>query len=175
LPIKDISDKIELSSGKIAEPAIVYPGKKLEYSEPIFDTLMELKQHLGTARYVFIIGYSFKDEHLTSLFQYAAKKNRRLIVILITPSAYTIYDKKLKHYKTESNSNLHISEMEGRVICLPYTVEKILPILKARYLDNLIKGEQLDIESARASENPYWNERLKCYIDCETLQELMKL
>jgi hypothetical protein len=39
--------------------------------------------------------------------------------------------------------------------------------LKARYLDNLIKGEQLDIESARASENPYWNERLKCYIDCE--------
>jgi hypothetical protein len=65
LPIKDVRIEIELSSGKSATPAIVYPGKKLEYSEPIFDTLVELKQQLRIARYIFIIGYSFKDEHIT--------------------------------------------------------------------------------------------------------------
>jgi SIR2-like domain len=83
LPLKDLSEMIELSSGRAAIPAIVFPGKKLEYSEPVFDTLVELKRQLRVAGNVFIVGYSFKDEHITRLFQYAAKKNRKLIVILV--------------------------------------------------------------------------------------------
>lgn len=82
-------------------PFILYPGKKLEYSESGIDTLVELKKQLRHIKHVFIIGYSFKDDHITRLFQYAAKRNRKLILFLVSPSAYQIYDKELKFYRDE--------------------------------------------------------------------------
>jgi hypothetical protein len=48
-------------------PIIMYPGRKLEYIEPIFDMLREFKKQLNYARYVFVIGYSFKDDHLAKV------------------------------------------------------------------------------------------------------------
>ncbi len=57
-------------------------GRKLEYIEPIFDMLGEFKKQLNHARYVFVIGYSFKDDHLAKVFKYAAKRNPKLIVFL---------------------------------------------------------------------------------------------
>ena len=186
LPIRDISQQIQLSSGKESVPAILYAGTKLEYSEPIFDTIAELKQHLRTAKFVFVIGYSFnpQDAHITRVFQYAAKKNRKLIVILVTPSAFNIYNEELRHYKTEqfkktysgsSSSNpRRPSKLDGRVICLPYRIENVLPKLKERYLDNLKRAESLE-EGATLPGQPNWKERLKCYTDCEHIEKVDKI
>lgn len=90
-----------LSSGKAAVPLILYPGKKLEYNEPIFDILFELKQLLRIAEYVVVVGYSFKDKHITRIFRYAAKKNRKFIMLFISPSAFEIFDDKLKYHEDE--------------------------------------------------------------------------
>jgi len=62
--------------------------------------------------------------------------------------------------------------LDGRVICLPYSIEKVLPILKHRYLDNLIEAEQLETESARLPEKPNWKERMRCYADSEYVEKV---
>lgn len=86
-------------------PLILYPGKKLDYSEPVFDTLMELKNSLNIAKYVFVIGYRFRDVHLRELFQNAAHHNQELIIILISPSAYPICKNKLEYLSDNKFSN----------------------------------------------------------------------
>lgn len=45
-PIYDTDETILLSSGMQAQPLILYPGKKLEYSEPAIDMLVELENQL---------------------------------------------------------------------------------------------------------------------------------
>jgi hypothetical protein len=82
-----------------------------------------------------VIGYSFRDDHIRKLFQYAAEKNHEFILFLVTPSAHEIYQSNLKYYKdidfvsglegnarfTERNSNVtRSSSLIGRVIRLPY-------------------------------------------------------
>lgn len=74
-------------AGQQMVPLILYPGRKLEYVEPVIYLLVELEKQLRNVKYVFAIGYSFKDDHLVKLFQYAARKNPDLIVFLISPSA----------------------------------------------------------------------------------------
>jgi hypothetical protein len=46
-------------------PLISYPGRKLEYFEPPFDLIVELKNRLNNPnlKYIFVIGYSFRDEY----------------------------------------------------------------------------------------------------------------
>jgi hypothetical protein len=63
-PIYDTGEIIPLSSGMEAKPVILYPGKKLEYSEPAIDMLVVLKNQLKCIEYAFVIGYSFKDGHI---------------------------------------------------------------------------------------------------------------
>jgi hypothetical protein len=62
---------------------------------------VELEKQLRTIEYAFVIGYSFKDPHLARLFQYAAKKNRKLVLFLVSPSAYQIYSDQLEYYEDE--------------------------------------------------------------------------
>jgi SIR2-like domain len=156
IPIYDATDTIPLSSGKPAVPLILYPGRKLDYSEPVVDTLVELKKQLRRIEYVFLIGYSFKDPHLARLFRYSAKKNRTIILFLISPSAHQIYSDKLEYHEDEQFPKGHTkgfshrgftapvpSNLQGRVICLPYKIERILPFLKI-YLDNLKRGQKLE-------------------------------
>ena len=64
--IKDM--KVNLATGQEAIPFIVYPGKKLEYYEPIIDILVELKKQLKAVNYIFVVGYSFKDDHISILY-----------------------------------------------------------------------------------------------------------
>ena len=76
---------IHLDSQQDAIPLILYPGRKFEYVEPIFDMLGELKRQLDHVKYAIVIGYSFKDDHLAKMFRYAAKRNPNLRVFLIGP------------------------------------------------------------------------------------------
>ncbi len=102
IPICDATDTIPLSFGISAVPLILYPGRKLEYSDPVIDTLLELRKQLRSIECAFVIGYSFKDPHLTRLFQYAAKTNRKLVLFLISPSVYQIYHDQLRLYEVFS-------------------------------------------------------------------------
>lgn len=181
---------IQQSSGIPMVPFILYPGKKLEYSESGIDILAELKKQLRHVKHVFVIGYSFKDEHITKLFQYAAKRNRKLTLFLVSPSAYQVYDEWLRFYRddrfiesfsrsmtSESSSAPLASSLQGRVICLPYKFGKILPKL-SKYLDDLSEAEKLDEEFMfidAQSDIPKWKKRLNYYAECEHFERVEKI
>jgi hypothetical protein len=186
LPIVDPGEKVTLSSGRVGVPLILYPRKKLEYSEPIFDILQEVKNKFKLAKYIFVIGYAFKDIHITRLFQYAAKKNRKAIIFLVSPSAFDIYEKKLRYledkefpksfsaakFTTTSFSRPLASKIVGRVICLPYKIETVFPLLKDRYLQNLIESEKLDFIGP---EDTRWTDQIKLYLNCEHIEKVEEI
>jgi hypothetical protein len=188
IPVRDYKEVITLSSGKSAVPLILYPGKKLEYNDPPFDILFQLRQQLKLAKYVIVVGYSFKDEHITRIFQHAAKKDRKFIMFLVSPSAFDIFSEKLRYYEdvefakgftaigfdskgftSPVNSTLGL---ERRVIPLAYKFEKVFPILKNRYVDNLRNAEILCEQFKTRPEESIWKEMISRYIDCEHIQKV---
>jgi hypothetical protein len=56
--------QVNIITGEKEVPLISYPGRKLEYFEPLFDLLEELRKHLNdpNLKYIFVIGYSFRDD-----------------------------------------------------------------------------------------------------------------
>jgi SIR2-like protein len=140
--------RARLNTNQDVVPLILYPGKKFEYIEPMFDMLLEFKRQLDYAKYVFVVGYSFKDDHLSKLFRYAAKRNPHMTIFLITPSSHDIYYHSLKRhgdaefihsYSHESYSMLGYNttqptKLEGNVICLPYKFENVIHLLNKQYL-----------------------------------------
>jgi predicted transcriptional regulator len=191
IPVRNYKDVISLSSGKSAVPLILYPGKKLEYNDPYLDILFELRQQLKVAKHVIVVGYSFKDEHITRIFQYAAKKNRKFIMFLVSPSAFEIFTKKLRYYEdiefekgfaapgidsggftSPVNSTLGL---ERRVIPLSYKFEKVFPILKNKYVDNLRDAEILYEQFKTRPEESTWNEMIARYVDCEHIQKVEEI
>jgi SIR2-like domain len=194
IQIRNSQQKILLANGQSAVPYIVYPGRKFEYSEPLIDIISELKNRLGNSsrvNVVFAIGYAFKDPYLSKIFRYAAAKNTQLIIFLISPRAYRIYKDKLKYHKdaeyeksfttsyTSDSFNAPIlSHLNGRVICLNYGFENIIPHLKNRYLNILRKGqeaERIQREHQKKGENTKWNDCIKYYVDCEYIEKANKI
>jgi SIR2-like domain len=192
IAIKNTGDpQFDLVTGEREVPIILYPGRKLEYVEPVFDLLVEFKDHLGTVKYIFVIGYEFRDGHIRKLFLYAARKNRDFILFLITPSAHQVYHSKLNRYDDidfphgfdhEGFDPIGFdtdipSDLVGRVICLPYKFEKIVYSLKENYLDNLKKGQQCENKRQTENENAInrWHECLSSYIECEYIDKVEKI
>jgi hypothetical protein len=194
LPIKTYEAITTLSSGEPSVPFIVYPGRKLEYSEPVNDLLVELKKYLRNVNYVFVIGYSFKDDHIVRLFRYAARRNSELVLFVISPEAHKIYDTMLKKHKdrefphsltdrsftSESFSKDIDTDLLGRVIPLPYRFEKVIPLLKKIYLDNLERGQILENQLNEKTDEEQlnwkeWKECLACFLNCEFMEKVEEI
>jgi hypothetical protein len=188
--------KVRLDSGQEAVPLILYPGKKFEYFEPMFDLLSGLKKRLNHVNYIFVIGYSFKDRHLADIFRYAAKRNPHMIILLIDPNAHAIYQNILKsHIDNDFQHGFdhegydevgfdvdRPSKLKGRVICLPYRIDKVIDQLLHKYLGSLVNGQLC--ENAKISEEPAnktierqtrWDECLKYYAECEHIEKIKEL
>ena len=177
---------ISLDTHQGAIPLILYPGRKLEYIEPTLDMLVELKRKLDDAKYVIVIGYSFKDDHLAKMFRYAAKRNPELHVFLIGPDAHRTYHEVLKrhididfqHGNDHEDYNKGLpSKLEGRVICLPYKIEKIIDVLQYTYVKNL--ADAIRCKRKIANESPAgldaWIDCLRRYIKCEHIEMTEKI
>jgi SIR2-like domain len=192
IQIRNNQQTILLADGQTAIPYIVYPGRKFEYSEPLIDVVPELKNQLGNkskVNVVFVVGYAFKDTYLATIFRYAAAKNTELIIFLISPSAYSVYEQKLKFHqdddlthtpsRTPGNSTPRIpSHLSGRVICLNYGIENIISHLKTRYLVALRQAqgaERVQREHQIKSENTKWNDCIKYYVDCEHIERASEI
>lgn len=125
------SGKRALIFGEEATPLILYPMQKWEFVEPLLEILLKFKHALENAESVIVVGYSFRDPHILRIFHEAARKNQRLTVFLISPSARTIYEDKLKYYPIEETGQDRIvSMLEDRVVCLQYGFEQILEKLR---------------------------------------------
>jgi len=172
LPVMTEDNKIQLITGEKAENLMLYPMQKWDYAEPFLELSVEIKRLLesDSCKFVVVIGYSFRDEHIIRILWDSARKNRNLRVILIDPRAYSIYHDKLKFY---DKNHTNPSSLSGKVICLPYLFEKVLPTLKNYYLQNLRNGlyyenaqHQLEIQGDPASWIPCIEQLIKAeYIE----------
>jgi len=181
IPILSESSSIELVSREKAESLLLYPFRKWTYAEPMLELLVELKRKLDVASYVFVVGYSFRDEHIRRLFWDAANRNRNLVLLLIGPHALETFENKLRWYDQENqNEDSPIpSSLEGRVVVLPYKFENALPKLKNSFLFDLRNGQNAERE-ARATEikgQPahQWQTAIWNFAMCEYTSKVMQL
>lgn len=179
LPVMSERSGIQLITGEKAENLMLYPMQKWDYAEPLLELLVEVKHRLESENCNFLIavGYSFRDEHIKRIIWDVAKKNRNLNLIIIDPKAYQIYAEKLKYYDTIGKIP---SSLDGRVSCLPFKFEEILPYLKDYYLKNLRQGlgcltnqQQTELKGEKAN----WLSCLKPLINAgqvEKVEETLK-
>ena len=149
LPVMTKESEIRLVTGEKAENLMLYPMQKWDYAEPLLELLVEIKHRLEseTCKFLIIVGYSFRDDHIRRLLWDAARRNRGLNCILIDPKAYQIYSDKLKYYNVQQQTP---SSLDGRVVCLPYKFESVFPYLKNYYLKNLREGLSSEAVQYRA-------------------------
>lgn len=137
LPVMTGLSEIQLITGEKAENLMLYPMQKWDYIEPIFELLLHIKGLLESkeCKYVISVGYSFRDDHIRDILWDVARKNKDLHLIIVDPNAYSLYNKRLKYY---DNTLKNKSSLDGKVICLPYKFEEILPFyLRNHYLSHL--------------------------------------
>lgn len=149
---------IELLTRERVQHLMLYPAQKYEYVEPLFELLLEMKHRLLLCKTLFVIGYSFRDDHIRRIFWDIARSNREFHIVLISPNAWEIYETRLKTYDGVISSSL-----EGRVICLPYLFEKVLPALKNEIFHS-IRFSRASAEKRKQAEisgsNMDWSEGL---------------
>jgi hypothetical protein len=118
---------------------MLYPMQKWDYAEPLLELLVKIKHRLEfeNCKFLIVVGYSFRDDHILRILWDVTRKNRNLNVIIIDPKAFQIYSEKLKYYDKEKEIS---SSLDEKVVCLPYKFEEVFPYLKDHYLKNLREG-----------------------------------
>jgi hypothetical protein len=175
--VRTYQSTIELTTGEKAETLILYPMQKSDYAGPLLELLVRAKNLIQdiNCKFLVVVGYSFRDDHITRIILEAANKNEELTLIIIDPKASQIYREKLKYYNPKRRIPTHLNE---RVVCLPYKFEEVFPYLKNEYLRNLREG--LSKVSACTSqelsgERANWFDCLERLADAEHIEELQRL
>jgi hypothetical protein len=191
LPIRSEESTTDLVTGEKAVTLMVYPMRKWEYAEPFLELLLKLKEMLESAKIAIVIGYSFRDDYIKTLFWDAARRNKNLVIILIGPSSKEIYEQRLKNYEmlelphgfssdfAANAFDAHFpSSLFGRVVCLPYKFEDVLPLLKNQYLKNLREGilaEKQTKEQENRGEPGNWWPCFRNYLNCEFIGKMNEI
>lgn len=177
LPVKTEKSEIKLITDETAENLMLYPMQKWDYAEPLLELLVEVKRLLESkeCKFLVVIGYSFRDEHLRRLVWDAAKKNKQLHLLLIDPNASQIYFEKLQYYDDRQTIR---SSLYGKVVCLPYGVERILSYLKNNYLKNLKEGLREEIiqhQVENKGQKPNWLNCIISFVKAEYINKVEDL
>ncbi len=123
---EDEIDEIPLITDETAQPFIMYPiGGKSEYHRPLAYLTNKLENHLKLkeTKLCIVVGYSFRDEYIKSIFFDSAKENESLTIILIDPKAGRIFNEKLRYRDNEKRIESPIAD---RVICFNYPFGSVL-------------------------------------------------
>ena len=168
--------RVELFTKEQAELVMLYPAQKFEYVEPLFELTLQMKRELAQCRTLFVIGYSFRDEHIRKLFWDIARENSDFHVVLIDPKARRIYRDRLERY----DDNKTPSSLVGRVVCLPYYFGKTFPSLQSVIYKAFRRMRtDVDIQSAaeRQGQVVHWQECILSAGECgdyETLRMVLE-
>jgi len=177
VPVMTGKSEIELITREKAINLMLYPMQKWDYAEPLLELLVEIKRLLESkeCKFLVVIVYSFRDEHLRRLVWDAAKKNKQLHLILIDLNASQIYFEKLQYYDDEHKIR---SSLYGKVICLPYGVEKVFSHVKNNYLKNLKEGLSEEIIQRQAeskAQKPNWVNCFRSFVRAEYTEKVEDL
>jgi hypothetical protein len=191
LPIRTEEATIDLVTGEKAVTLMVYPMRKWEYAEPFLELLLKLKEMLESAKIAIVVGYSFRDDYIKRLFWDAARRNKDLVIILISPSSKEIYKQRLKTYEMPELQHDFSSDFDpndfdayppsslsGRVLCLPYKFEDVLPLLKNQYLKNLSQGISSEKEAKKQEnrgEPGFWWPCFRDFLNCEFVDKISEI
>ena len=168
-----ISD-FNLITDESISPFLLYPLNKFEFYEPSNKLLSMLKDKLSQTKFIFVIGYSFRDISITKVFWTVAKEKTNLIVFLIDPNAEEIYRECVRFDK----ENKVFSFLNKRVICLSYNFELIFPYLRNQYIRNLqlaLLSEKKTLENRRSGLEFDWKPTIEKYLDCEYYERVEDL
>ena len=177
LPVKVEHDRVQMLTGESAESLIVYPMEKWAYAEPLIELLVRAKNLLesDTCRFLIAVGYTFRDAHIKRMIWDAARKNKALTMVLVDPKAAELYHGTLEFY--DDNHTIE-SSLAGRVVCLPYCFEKVLPFLKLGIVDNLREGlaqESTAHTSERQGQYADWLRAFRSLIYAEHVTEAVSV
>ncbi|VVB93228.1 Uncharacterised protein [uncultured archaeon] len=163
------TSRVKLITGDTAENLMLYPMQKWDFAEPLLELLVEIKHFLESeaCKFLIVVGYSFRDEHIRRILWDAARKNKELHLILIDPKAHQIYFEKLKYYDV---ANKIPSSLYGKVVCLPYNFEGVFSYLKNYYLINLkvgLKSETVQHKAELQGGKANWSSIIRHFIWAE--------
>ncbi|MCI0694351.1 SIR2 family protein [candidate division KSB1 bacterium] len=177
LPVMTGKSEIKLITGEKAENLMLYPMQKWNYAEPLLELLVEIKHLLEseTCKFLVVVGYSFRDDHIRRMLWDVARKNRDLQLVLVDPNAHHLYDEKLKYYDRQRQIP---SSWYERVVCLPYKFEEVFPYLKNYYIKNLRDGSVSENSQRKVeaeSEKANWMSPLRVYVKAEHTEAIVRL
>ncbi len=102
LTVAPLKDTIEIN-GKSCKPDLVYPGSYQYSSEsPRLELLYLMKEQIRIADRIVVIGYSFRDQHITTVFREGLSENPKSRLILCSKHARQIIKKNLPFAKNQS-------------------------------------------------------------------------
>jgi len=139
IPIKPNNSSdvdVELYDGKKARPIMLYPMSKQPMEAPLLDFTYILKRRLESAKFLIVIGYSFRDDYLAALFRDCFNANPDLHMISIGPDSRRHYHDLIRRDPSFKDT------FEWRVTCLPFLVEKVLKDFTANQFGSLSQGIQ---------------------------------
>lgn len=136
VPILLDSSRVELVTKEQADLLALYPAQKFEYVEPLFELMAEMKRGLAQCDVLFVVGYSFRDDHVRRMLWDIARTRREFQVVLIDPQAAAIDRDRLSTYDDRTTP----SSLAGRVLCLPFKFGSVFPILQSEILPNLLQS-----------------------------------
>lgn len=177
LPLRNVTTSVELIGGETAQGLILYPMQKLDYSGPTVELLVEAKRILESAscKVIVVAGYSFRDEQIRSMLWDAARINDNLIMVLIDPKAYDIYESHLCYYDADHKIP---SSLGGRTICLPYDFSKILVHLRTTILNNFedaLAEQNAQLQKGVKGEKADWRQAAVLFSNCEFQTQATRL
>jgi hypothetical protein len=155
---------LRLIYGEDVKPLIIYPAQKSDYVEPLTDLQLMFKKTLfQKAKFLVVVGYSFRDEYIKHMLWDASRANPDLNVIIVDPNAQEHYEKKLRYIDRNLRAT---SRLANRIFCIPYPFSTVIYDLKNNYLRGLqeiMATEKGYLKNERAGDASDWN---SLYIKC---------
>ena len=129
---------IDIRTGREYENIILYPAGYQHWTkEPFIELLYQFRNHLKEAKYLIVIGYSFRDPVIQEVLLQGFKKNKELEMILIDPRAEELIQNRLKEIKSRVKPCPYEFGKEKILENLVSSVRKIINPRKILYFEPL--------------------------------------
>lgn len=135
IPVRIEEPQTRLYYGTRAQTLVIYPGTPTKIAAPLLELLPLLRKRLLEADLCVVAGYSLRDDEVRRILLDSVRDNPKLAVVLIGPSAFRIYEDRLKWAAPDVPS-----VAQGWVSILPFRFEGLLHNLHDAHLRPALDG-----------------------------------
>ena len=140
IPVKGLKlDKVKYISDDLLDEMMIYPTlQKEKYSEIYAWLSNKFVSTLNQSNLLVVIGYSFRDEDITSNIQQALEYNEDLWTIIVSPNAQTHKDKLADNHDIFLRSRIIPINMQIQDVLVRGNLYEFIRILK----NNILKERE---------------------------------